>query len=159
MVKIVFITFGILFITCCQSETLLSGKLHAVAHLEDSFYIILDRGVVKDGFAFHEDVKLIMVETSIEERERKEFAQKSLTYLFDMRHDKVNAHIISQDEAGYSGFVDINNQDIAILLLEKGYIKVDEDSKYISKYPEKFQQYMESQSMAKKKKVGLWQDE
>lgn len=61
------------------------------------------------------------------------------------------------DKNGYgTGFVYLNNQDLSVFLIQKGLLKVDLNSKFISKYTHIAKEYLEFEYQAKKEGVGMW---
>ncbi|WP_128894604.1 thermonuclease family protein [Longirhabdus pacifica] len=64
--------------------------------------------------------------------------------------------ILDRDYPQSTGFVSLKGQDIVVLLLEQGFLIVDQESKYKSKYPDKFQEYVAVEEIAIRKGVGIW---
>ena len=134
-----------LIIVGCQSEGSFTGKVHGVNVLQKKLSISVDKGERIQA------VDLIMVELpGSDEKEQIDFARKAMDFLKNEVGQYVTVtvkFVESPEKEGYPapGFAYHNNEDVAIGLLKKGYLKVDKDSKYVKKYPEKFQQYLEAE--------------
>jgi hypothetical protein len=143
MITLMFVFAG------CSSEESFRGKVQSIVCGDEVFGV-----TVYDDENDYRQVNLPMVISSSFNSVENEATQM----VFDLvKKKQVEVKIIgSLDEHQRLGFVYIDNQDIALQLLKKGYLKVDPESEFAVDYPDAHKKYLDAQRLAQEKNIGMW---
>ncbi|PTM57575.1 thermonuclease family protein [Desmospora activa] len=134
----------------CQSEEVFHGDVDGVSYGVDGLSFNVKNGDTE------KKVRLALVQLPKDEVLEREMGRKAFN---SYKGHTVTATIIDSAKEKYlsaPAFLTLDDQDIAIPLIEEGYLRVDEDSKYAEKYPEKVKAYLDAQEVAQKNELGIW---